>query len=301
MQRGISRREFAAGVMAAAGIGALQAAPPKRRLKIGHTGITWGYRPDSAERAIKDVASLGYHGFESFGNVIEAWEAKGGIGKLLDSVGMPLQSAYCNVDLLDPAKRRDEVEKMVRWGKLIKKYGGLVAVIGPTNVKRESYDFNAAKPAIVPALNDICMALADVGVTGALHQHTGTCIEVRDEVYSIMDAVDTRYVKFGPDVGQLQKGGADPVKIVSDFVSLIEHVHLKDWDGGPHYEEYCPLGQGKVDLPAVIELLEKSGIKVMIMVELDPSRGMPLAALETAKISKAYLEKMGYEFRKVAA
>jgi hypothetical protein len=35
----------------------------------------------------------------------------------------------------------------------------------------------------------------------------------------------------------------------------------------------------------------------MIMVELDPSDGMPLAPLETARISKAYLQKLGYTFR----
>ena len=54
-----------------------------RRLKIGHTGITWGFQPADAERAIKDVASLGYHGYESFGNVLENWETKGGLDALL--------------------------------------------------------------------------------------------------------------------------------------------------------------------------------------------------------------------------
>jgi inosose dehydratase len=266
-------------------------------LKIGHTGITWGFRPDNAEQAIKDVAALGYHGFESFGNVLEAWERKGGLGQILEPNRLQLVSAYCNANLLDPTKRADEVQKMVRWGTLIKKYGGSVSVIGPTNVKRAEYDLKVHKTDIVASLNDIAKALADIGITGVLHQHTSTCIETRDEVYSIMEAVDTRYVKFGPDVGQLQKGGSDPVKIVADFVSLIEHVHLKDWNGGEHYEGYCPLGQGKVDVPKVIDLLEKSNIKAMIMVELDPSRGMPLGARETAEISKAYLQKMGYSFR----
>jgi inosose dehydratase len=296
----MNRREFSklALGMGAALAPALQAGVT-RRLKIGHTGITWGFRPDNAEPAIKDVAALGYHGFESFGNIIEAWEAKGGLGQVLDANGLQLVSAYCNANLLDPAKRADEVQKMVRWGTLIKKYRGSVSVIGPTNVKRPEYDLHAHKAAIVAALNDISKALADIGITGVVHQHTGTCIETRDEVYSVMEAVDTRYVKFGPDVGQLQKGGADPVKIVADFAGLIEHVHLKDWDGGPHYEGYCPLGRGKVDLPAVIDLLEKSKIKAMIMVELDPSRGMPIAARETAEISKAYLQKLGYSFKEV--
>jgi len=80
-------------------------------------------------------------------------------------------------------------------------------------VKRASYDFKASKNDIVSALNEICKAVDGAGITPALHQHTGTCIETRDEVYSVLESVDTRYVKFGPDVGQLAKGGVDPVKV----------------------------------------------------------------------------------------
>ena len=68
------------------------------------------------------------------------------------------------------------------------------------------------------ALNEMCKALADIGIVGAMHQHTGTSVEFKDEVYGVMEAVDTKYVKFGPDIGQLQKGGSDPVKIVKDFL-----------------------------------------------------------------------------------
>ena len=34
-----------------------------------------------------------------------------------------------------------------------------------------------------------------------------------------------------------------------------------------------------------------------IMVELDGSPSMPFTALETAQISKSYLQKLGYTFR----
>jgi inosose dehydratase len=269
-----------------------------RRLKVGHTGITWGFQPPDAEQAIKDVASLGYHGYESFGNVLEAWEPKGGLGQHLQAAKLPLRSAYCPVNLIDPAKRKDEVDKMVRWGKLIKKLGGAVSVIGPNGVQRDTYNFKEHRANIIAALNEIGKALdGDAGTIGVLHQHTGTCVESREETYSVMEAVDTRYVKFGPDIGQLQKGGSDPVKVVKDFQSLIRHVHLKDYDGGEHYLGYCPLGQGKVDIPGVLDLLEKSGGDLMVMVELDPSPKMPLAPLETARISKAYLQKQGYTFR----
>jgi inosose dehydratase len=104
-------------------------------------------------------------------------------------------------------------------------------------------------------------------------------------------------VKFGPDVGQLQKGGADPVKVVKDLLPTVQHVHMKDFDGGPHYEGYCPLGQGKVDIAAICDLLESSGNDLMIMCELDPSKGMPLPPLEAARIDKQTMQKLGYAFR----
>ena len=185
----------------------------------------------------------------------------------------------------------------MKVGNVIKKLGGSVAVIGPDG-RGPNYVFADHKADIIATLNDVCQALADIGIIGALHQHTGTCVEKRDEVYGVLEGVDTKYVRFGPDVGQLAKGGADPVEIVKHFSELIAHVHLKDWDGGQYWEQYCPLGKGKVNLPEILDLLEKSAIKKIIMVELDGSgRNAPMTPLETATIAKAYLEKQGYTFR----
>ena len=66
---------------------------------------------------------------------------------------------------------------------------------------------------------------------------------------------------------------------------------------GPHYEGYRPLGQGKVDIAGVCDLLDKSGNDLVIMAELDPSKGMPLTPLEAARINKETLVKLGYVFR----
>ena len=291
----INRREFAG--VAAVGVGALTLTAQTRHLKIGHTGITWGFQPADAEQAIKDVASLGYHGYESFGNELESWERKGGLDMILGAAKLGLRSAYCPVTLTEPEKRKAEVDKIVGWAKLIRKCGGSVAVIGPNSVQRSQYKFADHQADIVASLNDMAKAVMDVGLVGVLHQHTGTCVESREETYAVLNAVDTRYVKFGPDVGQLAKGGSDPVAVVKDFREIIRHVHLKDFNGGNAYLGYCPLGQGKVDVPAIVDLLEKSGNDLMIMVELDPSSGMPMPPLETARVSKAYLQKLGYVFR----
>jgi inosose dehydratase len=282
--------------LAAIGGGAALAAP-RRRLLIGHTSITWGFRPENAEPGIRDSAKLGYHGYESLGEVLEAWEAKGGLGRVLEENRMPLPSTYFAVNLSDPAKRKDEVQKVIRWGGILKKLGGSVVIIGPNGVNRATYDFRAAKADVVASLNDIGKALADLGLAAALHQHTRTCVESRDEVYAVMEAVDSRSMGFGPDVAQLAAGGADPVKIVKDFLPVIRGVHLKDWVGGKHWSGYCPLGQGKVDVPAVMDLFEQSKHLKYVMVELDPSKEPPMTPFETAQTSKTYLQKLGYTFR----
>jgi inosose dehydratase len=291
-----TRRDFVrlGGIGTAVSSALLAADSPARRIKIGHTGITWG---NDSLQAVKDVAALGYYGFETFANVLEKWEADPELHENIASYRLPLVSAYCSLNLIDTAKKKDELDRMSRWAGLIQKNGGGVAVLGPNGVPRAGYDFKEHKTNIVAMLNDCSKMLTDAGLTAALHQHTGTCIETRDEVYAVLDAVDTRYVKFGPDIGQLQKGGSDPVKVVKDYLPVVRHMHLKDYDGGPNFLGYCPLGQGKVDIPAILDVAEAANMKGMIMVELDASRAMPIGAGETARIAQTYLRKLGYRFR----
>ncbi len=307
----MNRRVFSKTALAASlSSGALKAA--KLTLHIGHTGLTWiplgggpGPRPavdpmtdpQYVENAIHDISGLGFHGIELFGNQIEAMEAHGGLGAVLDKYNLPLISSYCGTNLSDPAQRKDSIAKTLGWAALVKKYGGRVIVVGPNGVRRNTYDFKARKDDIIATLNELGKAVMDMGLTPVLHQHTGTCVETRDETYAVMEAVDTRVMKFGPDIGQLQKGGSDPVQVVKDFLPLVQHMHLKDYVGGPQYLGYCPLGQGKVDIPAILSMMEGRKTAGLVMVELDSPPPQPVPAIETAKIAKAYLEKQGVAFR----
>jgi inosose dehydratase len=95
----------------------------------------------------------------------------------------------------------------------------------------------------------------------------------------------------------LQKGGSDAAKVVKDFVQILVHMHLKDFVGGEYFAGYCPLGQGKVDIAGILNTVEGAGARANVMIELDRAPSTPITALETAKTSKAYLEKLGYTFK----
>lgn len=318
--------------LGAASLSQISAQKP-RKLSIGHTGITWmtfggGAARGAAPRAgagvaaappkgvpagvaggppvdvalietiIRDISGLGYHGVELFGNAVAGMDADGGLGRLTRKYhNLPLIAIVASPDCAVPARLKESIQTMVQQGTAAKKQGARIVLMNANGRRGENYNFSENKANIANALNEAAKAMADLGLQAVLHQHTGTMVEKRDEVYGIMDAIDTRVVKAGFDVGQLLKGGVDPVRIVKDFLPVIEHLHLKDYNGGEHYVGYCPLGQGTVNLAAILDLMESKGtLKGMIMVELDPSTGMPLPAIETARIAKAFLQKQGYTF-----
>jgi inosose dehydratase len=252
--------------------------------------------PDAIEAIFRDVSSQGFYGLELFSWQIEGMEASGGLQPFIERYNLPLISSYTNMLLTDPARRKETIDASVNTARIVKKNGGRIIVVGPSP-RGANYVFADHKADILATLNEGAKAIADVGLTPVLHQHTGTCIETRDETYAIMEAVDTRYLKFGPDIGQLQKGGSDPVQVVKDFLPIVNHMHMKDYVGGDAFLGYCPLGQGKVNVPAILDMMEGKAIAGMIMVELDSSPNMPMPPLEAAKIAKAYLEKQGVTFR----
>ena len=301
----LSRRAFtktvAAGLGAAAIPGfATSAQAQSRKLKIGVTTLIWGAVPRTPENlrpAVKDISDLGFYGFETFASIVHDWDAKGTLAALLEEHRIPLISTYSSVQLTDTSKRKENLAQLIGGAKVVRKHGGRFMVLAPNGVPRREYNFAEHKANIIDGLNEYAKAMNDVGLGAGLHQHTGTAVESRDETYAVMEAVDTRYCKFAPDVGQLQKGGADAAKVVKDFLPITVHMHLKDYKGWEHFAGYCPLGQGKVDLKAILDMVEVANPSANIMHELDGSANQPYTPLQTLQIGKEYLEKLGYTFR----
>jgi inosose dehydratase len=300
MTKLLTRRSFTQTILAgaAAALPAFAFAQGKK-LKIGATTLIWGAvpnRPDNLEPALKDMSQLGYSGFETFAAILEDWDKKGTLPALLEKYPIPLTSAYTGVNVTDPSTRKEQIAMLQRYARLVKKYGGRFLVQSSNN-RGQNYNFAEHKANIISALNDYGKAVNDIGIGTGLHQHTGSAVETREETYTIMQGVDSRYMKFAPDIGQAQKGGTDAAQLVKDFSSIIAHMHLKDFKGWEHMAGYCPLGEGVVNLKSVLETMEKANPNANIMHELDGSPNQPYTPLETAQIGVAYLKKLGCTFR----
>ena len=130
-------------------------------------------------------------------------------------------------------------------------------------------------------LDRLARAAEEVGVTATLHPHVGTMVEDAAEVRRVLDDSG---IGLCLDTGHLLIGGADPVALARDHADRVRHVHLKDVDAGTAasvragrigYTEavreglYRPLGQGDVDIAAIVTSLEQAGYDGWYVLEQD--------------------------------
>jgi inosose dehydratase len=299
----MNRRTFTKTLLAGVGAAALPefafAQTSPKRLKMGITMLIWGAVPRSADKleiAMKDASELGYHSFETFASILEDLDKQDALRPLMDKYPIPLRSGYTTVNVTDPSTRKEQIAMLQRYAAVVKKYGGTY-LVQSCNGRSKDYNFADHKANIISALNEYGKVVTDMGLRTGLHQHTGSAVETKEETYVVMNAVDTRYMHFAPDIGQAQKGGTDAAQLVKDFAKIIDHMHLKDFKGWEHMAGYSPLGEGKVDLKSVLETMEKANPNADIMHELDGSAGMPYTPRQTAEISRKYLQSLGYTFR----
>ena len=134
-------------------------------------------------------------------------------------------------------------------------------------------------------LDRLAVLAMEAGVTATLHPHVGTMVEDAAEVQRVLD---DSAIGLCLDTGHLLIGGADPVALARDHAPRIRHTHLKDVDadwaarvraGEVGYTEavrqgmYRPLGQGDVDLAAIVGSLEAGGYAGWYVLEQDTILG----------------------------
>lgn len=152
-------------------------------------------------------------------------------------------------------------------------------------------------------LEDLAAEARDLGHSLAFHPHVGTYVETTVETERLMEATDPDLVGLCLDVGHWTLAGGDAVAAIDRYGQRIRHVHLKDVDAGVaermrsgevadfvtglRARIFTELGNGELDLPAVLDALDRHGYRGWLIVEHDTSWR---PAAESAAISRAVLE-----------
>ena len=158
---------------------------------------------------------------------------------------------------------------------------------------------------LVNALRYVGDYAADRGVRVALETHGGLTRN-GGLCRKLLDAVDHPAIGVNYDTGNIYyyNDALEPAEDVRQIADRIVHVHLKDTVGGKGEWLFCPLGDGRVDFPAVLGVLEKAGFKGPYSLELEGKRGEDndrAANVRVIERSLAYLKTLGLTWEGVAA
>jgi inosose dehydratase len=217
---------------------------------------------------------------------------------LLDSHGLTLVGGFLAVPLHD----KSSVDEARRTAELLAACGAEVLVLAAAT-GLDGYDdrpelSDEEWATLVRTAGRIRDIAAEHGLRTVLHPHVGTHVETRDEVERFVTDSD---LQLCLDTGHLLIGGTDPVELAKRYPERIGHLHLKDVRadvadevraGRLGYTEavgrgmYVPLGQGDVDIEAVVRFVHEAGYDGWFVLEQDTALG-ERSPVDTPKLDTA--------------
>lgn len=241
----------------------------------------WGHQLE-ASLVLSQMRDLGLRATElgPLGFLPEEPAAK---AELLASFGLTAVAEFVPVVLHDPAVDPVPVLDTALDGLLAAGAGVVVlaAATGTVGYDRRPTLDEAGWRRVSASLDALAQRAAERGVLATLHPHVGTVVETAEDIDRVLT---TSQVSLCLDTGHALIGGADPVALAQDAVDRIRHVHLKDvnrdWAervraGEVAYGEavarglYRPLGDGHVDIAAIVTSLEGTGYDGWYVLEQD--------------------------------
>jgi inosose dehydratase len=122
-------------------------------------------------------------------------------------------------------------------------------------------------------VGELAVIARGFGLRPVLHPHAGTHVEFEDEVEPLLDLAELCL-----DTGHWLYAGQDPVRAYERWAERIPYLHLKDlardrrngdfW-GSVRAGAFRPLGEGDLDVPALLHVLRRSGFTGWAIVEQD--------------------------------
>ena len=241
----------------------------------------WGYQMQPG-RVLSEMRSIGLRATE-LGP--EGFLPLGSERALLEAHGLSLVAGFVPVVLHDPSSLERELAKVDAAAERISALGGSVLVLaastGGTGYEEAGRLDASGWTTLGSGILRAAASAGERGLRVAVHPHHGTVVERPEDVERLLGVPG---VDLCLDTGHVMVGGGDPVALARSAGPRVIHVHLKDADAalagrvaagdlGYHAAVrgglYRPLGEGDVDVLAVVRAVEESGGTVWYVLEHD--------------------------------
>jgi inosose dehydratase len=267
----------------------------------------WGHQL-SPERVLAEMRSIGLMATEAGPDGFLP-DNSHALRRQLDDHSLRLVRGFTPLVLHRPGPWRDKLGHVVRR---FADSGAEVVVLGAAT-GLEGYDRRPVLSSgewdlLLGALDEAVDIASSGGMSAVLHPHVGTVVERPEEIERVLEGAS---VPLCLDTGHVMAGGGDPVALARQAPSRIGHVHFKDvhrdlarrvangqlaFSDAVRLGIFCVLGEGDVDVAAIVGALEGAAyrgwyvLEQDVMLEGEPSVGCgPQLAVHD---SRSYLESL---------
>jgi inosose dehydratase len=111
------------------------------------------------------------------------------------------------------------------------------------------------------------------GLTCTYHPNSpeGSVVRTAEDYEFFLNGLDQSVIGYAPDVGHIAKGGMDPLTIIKQYRSLVNHVHYKDMDKAG---DWAAMGAGMIDFVGITTYLRDSGYTGWLIIEDECERAV---------------------------
>jgi inosose dehydratase len=296
-----SRREFLAATGAVTLASNAFSSTIQSDFQIGYHAITWG---NKTEQAIDEISELGFRGIQIRASDYRKYANRASEFKdLMATKKLTLVSISSSGVTVNSATSKQEIEEHVAMAKWVKEIGGLYLQASDNARVQQGVNDPDDYRKLGKRLTEIGKrTFGECGIKLCYHNQMDTLGQRQDEVDRIMDATDPKHVWSLVDIAHIQAAGGDPVKFMRNYITRLVYPHFKDvivypnapatmaGKQPPPKYSFVELGQGKVNIPGVLQILKDYRWTGWIIIELDsaPAGHTPK---ESAIISRKYLEE----------
>lgn len=291
-------------------------------IKVGNAPVSWGVMEVAGwgeqiayGRVLDEISASGYEGTELGPYGYFPTEPKD-LSAELSARGLQLVASFVPIPLAHPDRYDAGYQEAFKVAQLLARTGASLivlademsdtrmAVSGRVDESRDGMS-DAQWDAAVQILERVGENCRELGLRAVFHHHAGTFIETPKEVARLCESTDPDLLGLCLDTGHYFFGGGDPVDAVRLYGSRIRHLHLKDVklpiladarrDGVGFLEAvrrgvFCELGEGVIDLKAIIQNMTAVGYSDWAIVEQDvDTRSADVRPFESARRSRKFL------------
>jgi sugar phosphate isomerase/epimerase len=203
-----------------------------------------------------------------------------GLRRLAFRNGVLFSGAAIGTDMCqpDPAKRRDELEKIKKWVDVTGQLGASHLRVFGGELPKGASDEQGVQW-VVETMKPACDYAATRGITLGIESHGGITSKAAN-IVAILRGVDSPYAGCNLDISNFQE---DPYTQIELCIPYATHTHIRDFYG----EARKPL-----DLDRVWKLFAKGGYKGFMSAEYegdeDAKTGVPALLAKIKALNKEY-------------